>query len=47
MARYIVRRLVGMVLLLILVSAVTFLIFNVFPSTDPARCARAASRRPR
>ena len=25
-----------MVLLLILVSGVTFLVFNVFPSTDPA-----------
>jgi peptide/nickel transport system permease protein len=36
MARYIVRRLIGMVFLLILVSAVTFFIFNVFPSTDPA-----------
>ncbi len=36
MARYILRRLAGMVLLLILVSAVTFVIFNVFPSTDPA-----------
>jgi peptide/nickel transport system permease protein len=36
MARYIARRLAGMVLLLILVSAVTFLIFNVFPSADPA-----------
>jgi peptide/nickel transport system permease protein len=37
MARYIVRRLLGMVLLLILVSAVTFIVFNVFPSTDPAQ----------
>ncbi len=36
MARYIIRRLLGMVLLLILVRAVTFLIFIVFPSTDPA-----------
>jgi len=44
MARYIVRRLLGMVLLLILVSAVTFVIFNVFPSTDPA--ALRAGRQP-
>jgi peptide/nickel transport system permease protein len=44
MARYIVRRLLGMVLLLILVSAVTFIIFNVFPSTDPA--ALRAGRQP-
>jgi peptide/nickel transport system permease protein len=36
MARYIVRRIAGMFLLLILVSAVTFIIFNVFPATDPA-----------
>jgi peptide/nickel transport system permease protein len=36
MARYIVRRIAGMFLLLLLVSAVTFLIFNVFPATDPA-----------
>ena len=44
MARYIVRRLAGMVLLLILVSAITFVIFNVFPSTDPA--ALRAGRQP-
>jgi peptide/nickel transport system permease protein len=44
MARYIVRRIAGMFLLLILVSAVTFLIFNVFPSTDPA--ALRAGRQP-
>jgi peptide/nickel transport system permease protein len=36
MARYIVRRIAGMFLLLVLVSAVTFIIFNVFPATDPA-----------
>jgi peptide/nickel transport system permease protein len=36
MGRYIVRRFLGMFLLLILVSGVTFLIFNVFPATDPA-----------
>jgi peptide/nickel transport system permease protein len=44
MARYIFRRLLGMVLLLILVSGVTFIIFNVFPSTDPA--ALRAGRQP-
>lgn len=36
MAVFIVRRLLGMLLLLVLVSAVTFIVFNVFPSTDPA-----------
>jgi peptide/nickel transport system permease protein len=44
MARYIVRRLIGMVLLLIVVSGVTFFVFNVFPSTDPA--ALRAGRQP-
>jgi peptide/nickel transport system permease protein len=44
MAHYIVRRIAGMFLLLILVSAVTFIIFNVFPSTDPA--ALRAGRQP-
>src|SRR5918998_221829 len=44
MARYITRRIAGMFLLLVLVSAVTFVIFNVFPSTDPA--ALRAGRQP-
>jgi peptide/nickel transport system permease protein len=44
MARYITRRIAGMFLLLILVSAVTFVVFNVFPSTDPA--ALRAGRQP-
>jgi len=44
MARYITRRVLGMFLLLILVSAVTFIIFNLFPSTDPA--ALRAGRQP-
>src|ERR687896_923718 len=44
MARYIVRRIAGMFVLLILVSAVTFVVFNVFPSTDPA--ALRAGRQP-
>jgi peptide/nickel transport system permease protein len=44
MGRYIIRRLLGMVLLLVLVSGVTFIIFNVFPSTDPA--ALRAGRQP-
>jgi peptide/nickel transport system permease protein len=44
MSRYIIRRIAGMFLLLILVSAVTFVIFNVFPATDPA--ALRAGRQP-
>ena len=44
MTRYILRRLVGMVFLLVFVSAVTFVVFNVFPSTDPA--ALRAGRQP-
>jgi peptide/nickel transport system permease protein len=35
-AGYIVRRLLGMLVLLAVVSAVTFLVFSVFPATDPA-----------
>jgi peptide/nickel transport system permease protein len=37
MARYIVRRLLWSVLLLIIVSAVVFVLFYVFPSADPAQ----------
>ena len=37
MARYIIRRLLWSVLLLILVSAVVFVLFYVFPSADPAQ----------
>jgi peptide/nickel transport system permease protein len=44
MAAYVTRRIAGMFLLLILVSAVTFIVFNVFPSTDPA--ALRAGRQP-
>ncbi len=36
MARYVVRRLASMVLVLFLVSVATFLIFNVIPNGDPA-----------
>jgi peptide/nickel transport system permease protein len=36
MARYIIRRLLWMVVLLFLVSALTFVIFYVLPSADPA-----------
>ncbi len=44
MARYIVRRLLWGVLLLILVSAMTFVFFNIFPTADPA--ALRAGRNP-
>jgi peptide/nickel transport system permease protein len=37
MARYIIRRLLWSVLLLVLVSAVVFILFYVFPSADPAQ----------
>jgi len=44
MARYVVRRVLWAAALLVIVSAVVFLIFNVLPSTDPAklRAGRAA-----
>jgi peptide/nickel transport system permease protein len=37
MARYITRRLLWSVLLLVIVSAVVFILFYVFPSADPAQ----------
>ena len=37
MARFIVRRLLGMVAVLFAVSVIVFLIFNVVPSTNPAQ----------
>lgn len=37
MARFIVRRLVGMVLVLFAVSVIVFLIFNVIPNSSPAQ----------
>jgi peptide/nickel transport system permease protein len=45
MATYIIRRILWGILLLILVSALTFLLFSVFPSADPAqlRAGRNAS----
>jgi peptide/nickel transport system permease protein len=36
MARFIVRRLIGMVLVLFVISVLVFLIFNVIPNGDPA-----------
>jgi len=37
MARFIVRRLVGMIAVLFAVSVIVFLVFNVIPSSDPAQ----------
>jgi peptide/nickel transport system permease protein len=37
MAAYILRRVLWGIVLIILVSAITFLLFNVFPSADPAQ----------
>ena len=37
MARFVIRRLAGMVLVLFVVSLVTFAIFNVIPNSDPAQ----------
>ncbi len=44
MARFVVRRLVGMVFVLFAVSVLTFLIFNVIPNGDPA--VRMAGKSP-
>jgi peptide/nickel transport system permease protein len=45
MLRYIVRRLLWALVMLVLVSAVVFAIFNIFPTADPAtlRAGRSAS----
>jgi peptide/nickel transport system permease protein len=43
-ARFVIRRLAGMVAVLFAVSVLTFLIFNVIPDSDPAR--RMAGRNP-
>jgi peptide/nickel transport system permease protein len=37
MARFVVRRLIGMVLVLFVISVLVFLIFNVIPNSDPAQ----------
>ena len=37
MARFIVRRLIGMVLVLFAISVIVFLIFNVIPNSSPAQ----------
>jgi peptide/nickel transport system permease protein len=37
MARFVVRRLIGMVLVLFVISVIVFLIFNVIPNSDPAQ----------
>jgi peptide/nickel transport system permease protein len=37
MARYIIRRILWSILLLVIVSAVVFILFYVFPSADPAQ----------
>src|SRR5688572_22051929 len=45
MLRYIVRRLIWTVVLLVIVSAVVFALFNIFPTADQAtlRAGRSAS----
>ncbi|MBJ7331191.1 MAG: ABC transporter permease, partial [Solirubrobacteraceae bacterium] len=35
MARFIIRRLIGMVIVLFLVSVIVFTIFNVIPNGEP------------
>ena len=47
MARFIVRRLIGMVAVLFAVSVLTFLIFNVVPNSDPAQRMAGKSATPR
>ena len=42
MARFIARRLIGMVAVLFAISVIVFLIFNVIPNSDPGRCGSRA-----
>ena len=42
MARFVARRLIGMVAVLFAISVIVFLIFNVIPNSDPA--ARIAGK---
>lgn len=46
MARFIVRRLIGMIFVLFAVSVIVFLIFNVIPSYDPAAAIAGKNRTP-
>jgi peptide/nickel transport system permease protein len=47
MGRFVVRRLIGMVAVLFAVSLLTFLIFNVIPSSDPAQRMAGKAATPR
>src|ERR1039457_2215391 len=47
MTRYIIRRILWGVLLLLLVSALTFVLFRIFPTADPARLRAGRSPNPR
>ena len=47
MGRFVVRRLIGMVAVLFAVSVLTFLIFNVIPSSDPAQRMAGKAATPR
>ena len=47
MTRYIIRRILWGVLLLVLVSALTFVLFRIFPTGDPARLRAGRTPNPR
>jgi len=47
MARFVVRRLIGMVAVLFAVSAIVFLVFNVIPNSDPAQRMAGKAATPR
>jgi peptide/nickel transport system permease protein len=47
MARYIIRRILWGVVLLVIVSALTFLFFNVFPTANPAELRAGRNPSPR
>jgi peptide/nickel transport system permease protein len=47
MTRYIIRRILWGVVLLVLVSALTFVLFRIFPTADPARLRAGRNPSPR
>jgi len=47
MTRYIIRRLLWGVLLLIIVSALTFVLFRVLPTADPAKLRAGRLQNPK
>ena len=46
MTAYVIRRVLWGIALLVIVCALTFILFRVLPTGNPACCGRAATRSP-